>query len=53
MKPTYRDLFHFAEIGRSRSWDAARVEKLWVATLLLIATGVCLLALAHGLGWIA
>ena len=53
MKPDYRNFSHFNEIGRSRPWDAARVEKLWVATILLIAGGVCLLALAYGLGWIA
>jgi hypothetical protein len=52
MKPAYRNVAHFAEIGRSRPWDAARVEKLCVATVLIIAGGVWLLALAAGLGWL-
>jgi transcriptional regulator with XRE-family HTH domain len=53
MKSDYRNFKHFNQIGANRSWDAARVEKLWVATLMLIAGGVCLLALSYGLGWIA
>ena len=49
----YRSVAHFAEIGRSRPWDAARIEKLCIATV-LIALGCAIgLALAVGLGWTA
>ena len=53
MKPTYRNFAHFAEIGRSRPWDAARIEKCCIATVLIALGCACLLALAVGLGWIA
>ena len=48
----YRNFSHFNEIGRSRSWDAPRIEKLCIATV-LIALGCAIgLALAVGLGMI-
>ena len=53
MKPDYRNFSHFNEIGRSRSWDAPRIEKLCIATVLIVAGCACLLALAVGLGWTA
>ena len=53
MKPDYRNFSHFAEIGRSRPWDAARIEKLCVATVLIAIGCIFLLALAVGLGWTA
>ena len=53
MKPDYRNFSHFNEIGRSRPWDAARIEKLCVATVLIALGCICLLALAVGLGWTA
>ena len=55
MKPNYRNFAHFNEIGRSRPWDAARIEKLCVATVLIALGCICLLVLvlAVGLGWTA
>ena len=53
MKPTYRNFSHFNEIGRSRPWDAARIEKLCIATVCIALGCACLLALAVGLGWTA
>ncbi len=50
MKSNYKNFAHFAEIGRSRSWDAARIEKLCVATVLIALGCICLLVLAVGLG---
>jgi hypothetical protein len=49
----YRNFSHFNEIGRSRNWDAARIEKLCVATVLIAIGCIFLLALAVGLGWTA
>jgi hypothetical protein len=46
----YRNFAHFSEIGRSRNWDAGRIEKLCVATAFIALGCICMLALAVGLG---